>query len=233
MKYFLILLLSTTICFAQEINKFDDNGKKNGTWKGVYEESKRPRYEGVFDHGTEVGVFKFFDDTKVGTVIATREFNPTDNSCYTIFYNQNKNKVSEGKVVNKKFEGSWKYYHEDSSEIMTTENYIDGKLEGVDQFGHRQPVHVCAQCDAGTGLAALEGGDDAGRSHADTHVVKAKTSQMRRDDACCANFLVAQFGVGMEIAAPGNDLLLERGGARFNLRNQSVFYRGVHHALPH
>ena len=92
MKYILILLFLTSISFAQNINKLDGNGKKNGVWKGVYEDSKRPRYEGTFEHGKEVGMFKFFDDTKEGTVIATREFAAKDNSCYTIFYNQKLNR---------------------------------------------------------------------------------------------------------------------------------------------
>ena len=70
---------------AQEINKLDDKGLKHGFWKGYYE-SKRLRYEGEFAHGKENGMFKFFDDTKANTVIATREFNSADNSCYTIFY---------------------------------------------------------------------------------------------------------------------------------------------------
>lgn len=131
MKYFIILLLFTKFCLAQNINKLDENGKKQGVWKGIYEESKRPRYEGTFEHGKEVGIFKFFDDTKAGTVIATREFSSKDNSCYTIFYNQNKNKVSEGKVVNKQFEGDWKYYHEDLPTVMTLEHYVNGKLDGV------------------------------------------------------------------------------------------------------
>ncbi|MDN3676537.1 hypothetical protein QWY90_04355 [Flavobacterium paronense] len=131
MKHILIILLISFSAFAQDINKFDQNGKKNGVWKGIYEESKRPRYEGVFEHGIEVGMFKFFDDTKAGTIIATREFDPKDNSCYTIFYNQNKNKVSEGKVVNKQFEGDWKYYHEDLPTVMTNEHYLNGKLEGI------------------------------------------------------------------------------------------------------
>jgi antitoxin component YwqK of YwqJK toxin-antitoxin module len=130
MRYLLLLLLCN-LTFGQEINKLDENGKKHGLWKGVHEESKRPRYEGTFEHGKEVGMFKFFDDTKAGTVIATREFNPKDNSCYTIFYNQKKNKVSEGKVVDKQFEGEWKYYHEDLPLIMTLEYYSNGKLNGV------------------------------------------------------------------------------------------------------
>lgn len=131
MRYSIVLLFLCTWAFSQEINKVDESGKKQGLWKGIYEESKRPRYEGTFNHGKEVGMFRFFDDTKAGTVIATREFNPKDNSCYTIFYNQNKNKVSEGKVVNKQFEGEWKYYHEDLPSVMTIEVYANGKLNGV------------------------------------------------------------------------------------------------------
>lgn len=39
--------------------------------------------------------------------------------------------MSEGKEVNRLYEGEWKYYHMESKEIMTTENYIKGKLNGV------------------------------------------------------------------------------------------------------
>ncbi len=129
MKYFLIALVSLNSIFAQELNKLNDKGQKNGLWKGHYEQSNRPRYEGNFSNGKETGIFKFFDDTKAGTLIATREFATKDNSCYTIFYNQQNFKVSEGKVLNKVFEGEWKYYHENSTSIMTKEYYTKGKLE--------------------------------------------------------------------------------------------------------
>ena len=120
------------LVFAQtDFNKLDDKGNKNGVWKGYYPESKRLRYDGTFNHGKEVGKFNFYDDTQAQTVIATREFNSKDNSAYTIFYNQSKNVVSEGKVMNKLYEGQWKYYHENSKAIMTLENYIKGKLEGL------------------------------------------------------------------------------------------------------
>ena len=131
MRYIIVILLITFSVFAQDVNKVDVNGKKHGLWKGIYEESKRVRYEGTFEHGKEVRMFKFFDDTKSGTIIATREFNSNNNSCYTIFYNQNKNKVSEGKVVNKQFDGEWKYYHDDLPSIMTLELYVNGKLNGI------------------------------------------------------------------------------------------------------
>ncbi len=129
---FLILFFQISALLAQvTTNQLDSDGKKNGLWRGYYEESKRLRYEGTFLHGKEVGVFKYFDDTKAADVIATREFNEKDNSAYTIFYNQNKFKVSEGKVVNKLFEGEWIYYHFNSKAIMTKEWYKNGKLSGL------------------------------------------------------------------------------------------------------
>ncbi|MGM8363362.1 toxin-antitoxin system YwqK family antitoxin [Flavobacterium sp. ARAG 55.4] len=131
-RFVFLLFLSFCNLQAQKAyNNLDANGKKDGVWKGFYAESQRPRYEGTFSHGKEIGEFKFFDDTKAGTVIATRTFNPDDNAAYTVFYDQNKNKVSEGKVVNKMFEGEWKYYHKDSKSIMTYEHYKNGKLEGL------------------------------------------------------------------------------------------------------
>lgn len=129
---FIAFLFTTISIFSQtNFNQLDDKGKKHGFWKGLYEESKRPRYEGTFSHGKEIGLFTFFDDTKSKTIIATREFSATDNSAYTIFYDKNKNKVSEGKVINKLYEGEWKYYHKASKSIMTIENYKNGKLEGI------------------------------------------------------------------------------------------------------
>ena len=127
----MVFCFSTTLFSQSEFNKSDEYGNKNGVWKGIYEESKRPRYEGTFDHGKEIGLFTFFEDTKSRTIIATREFNSKDNSAYTIFYDQNKNKVSEGKVINKLHEGAWTYYHKASAIIMTLENYKNGKLEGL------------------------------------------------------------------------------------------------------
>jgi antitoxin component YwqK of YwqJK toxin-antitoxin module len=46
-------------------------------------------------------------------------------------FDQKGNKVSEGVVKNKLFEGQWKYYHQESKDIMTLENYKNGKLNGV------------------------------------------------------------------------------------------------------
>lgn len=130
MKY-LFFLFFTISSFAQETNKLDANGKKHGLWKGIHEESKRPRYEGTFEHGVEVGTFKYFDDTKAQSLIATREFSDNGKVAYTIVYDRKSNIVSEGKTVNRVNEGIWKYYQKESKQLMTEENYVKGQLNGV------------------------------------------------------------------------------------------------------
>ena len=126
-----LFLMSVKSVSQNDFNKLNSNGQKQGIWKGFYEESKRLRYEGMFENGNEVGLFSFYDDTKAQSVIATRNFNTLDHSAYTIFYDQKKNVVSEGNVVNKLHEGEWKYYHEASKVIMTKEFYKKGKLNGL------------------------------------------------------------------------------------------------------
>lgn len=139
--FFIAFLAITNFIAAQDkLNQFDDKGLRHGLWKGYHEETKRPRYEGNFDHGKEIGIFKYFDDTKAGTVIATRDFSKGDGSCYTIFFDQKGNKVSEGLVKNKLFEGVWKYYHKESKDIMTIENYKNGKLNGTRKVFYKENV---------------------------------------------------------------------------------------------
>lgn len=129
---FTFLLFGVFIATAQDkINQLDDKGNRHGLWRGTHKESNRIRYEGIFNHGKETGIFKYFDDTKAGSVIATRDFSKGDGSCYAIFYDQKGNKVSEGKLMNKIPEGEWKYYHFESNQLMTYEFYKNGKLDGI------------------------------------------------------------------------------------------------------
>lgn len=128
----MVILLCSVSGMAQETqyNQYDAEGRRHGKWKGVYEETKTIRYRGEFNHGKEVGVFKYYDKNFPKRIIATREFNGKDDSCFVVFYN-NKSKVSEGMIVNKQYEGEWRYFHKNSPALMTIENYKAGKLVGV------------------------------------------------------------------------------------------------------
>lgn len=127
---FMLLFLISINSFAQDINKMDAAGKRHGIWKGTYEKSKRPRYEGTFDHGKETGTFTFFEDDKTSTLAAKRTF-AADGSCTTVFFDAKGKKISEGKEVNKLREGEWKFYNEGTEKLISTETYVNGKINGV------------------------------------------------------------------------------------------------------
>ena len=123
-----------TALAQEKINQLNANGKKHGLWKGVFEKSNRPRYEGTFENGVEVGTFKYFDDTKAKSLIGTRVFSENGTVAVTTFFDQKGNKVSEGKTVNRLNEGQWNYYHKGSTQLMKEEFYKKGKLEGIQKI---------------------------------------------------------------------------------------------------
>lgn len=131
MKKILFLVVLSTSLFAQEkINQYNEKGQRHGLWKGTYKKTNKPRYEGAFKNGKEIGLFTFFDNTSKGNIIATKNFDTNTNSCYITFYEETGKKVSEGNTVDKKNEGLWKFYHRKSNQLMMIENYKDGKLNG-------------------------------------------------------------------------------------------------------
>ena len=127
---FSVLLLTGISALAQG-NQYDDKGKRHGKWGDVYETTKLPRYEGTFDHGKETGVFKFYKNDENSTLIATRDFSAGNGTSYTIFYDENGKKLSEGKEVNRLREGEWKFYHPGKEAILSVEQYSKGKLTGI------------------------------------------------------------------------------------------------------
>lgn len=127
----LLALLITNISAWAQSNKFDDKGKRHGKWGDVYDTTKLPRYEGTFDHGKETGIFKFYQNDKNSTLIATRDFSAGNGTSYTIFYDENGKKLSEGKEVNRLREGEWKFYQSGKEVILSVEHYSKGKLTGV------------------------------------------------------------------------------------------------------
>ena len=133
-QYLIVLILSSVATFSQvkkeQENQTNAKGERIGFWKGYYEGTNHIRYEGNFKNGVEVGTFKYYADSDKKILKATREFDGKGGA-YTIFYDENGMKVSEGKVVNKLRQGVWTYYHKASKAIMCTENYVDDRQEGV------------------------------------------------------------------------------------------------------
>lgn len=131
MKYpTLVLIIILTFSFIginAQNNQLDANGKHHGIWKKEFKNG-RIRYQGQFEHGKEVGVFKFYSAKSSDFPIIIREFNTHDNTSKTKFFTIKGIIESEGVMQGKKRIGKWLYYHKDGKTIMQQENYVNGKL---------------------------------------------------------------------------------------------------------
>ena len=94
------------------------------------------------------------------------------------------------------------------------------RLGGVGQIGRlldRQCVHVGAKPDhldlALAGLLALDDADDAGTAKAGRDLVAAELAQPVSHECCGAVDVIEQFGMFMDIAAPGLNIGLQIGDA--------------------
>ncbi|MBT8393408.1 MAG: toxin-antitoxin system YwqK family antitoxin [Flavobacteriaceae bacterium] len=163
-----IVLFSSFNCLSQEVNKFDSKGLRHGIWKKNFKGTKSLRYEGQFNHGKEIGVFKFYKYLDEQSVLsATKKFNDSNDIAEVRFYSSKGKLISEGRMKGKIYIDSWKYYHKNSDSIMRLEeydkkglqqgellvyfengnlaektNYIDGKLEGESIWFNEQGIKI-------------------------------------------------------------------------------------------
>lgn len=131
--FVLFLTVFLTKSSAQNaINQLDKDGERHGFWKVNFDQTDQPRYEGSFEHGKEIGMFKFYKLVNNKSVLsATREFDPNSDDILVKFYSSKGKLISEGHMTNKLFVGKWVYYHNKTNGIMTVEHYNDkGQLEG-------------------------------------------------------------------------------------------------------
>jgi len=128
---FILTLVSLTSRAQQAVNQFDNNGKRHGVWKKNFDKTKELRYEGQFNHGKEIGLFKFYTLYKGESVLsATKQFNENDNKAEVKFLSSKGKVISEGQMDGKLYIGKWIYYHNKSDAVMTIEYYNQGELEG-------------------------------------------------------------------------------------------------------
>jgi len=133
-KFILIFLISIFTVFqssnAQEkINQYDADRKRDGVWKKHYS-NNRLRYIGTFNHGKEVGTFKYYSASNSDYPIVIKNYHNSDNTADVQFFTVSGVLESKGMMKGKNREGKWLYYHKDGKSIMSEENYVNGKLDG-------------------------------------------------------------------------------------------------------
>lgn len=128
-----IFILLSFSGFSQEnlINQFDAQGRRHGLWQKKYPHSDQLRYQGQFEHGKEIGIFKFYKKESGTQPAASRTYFPGKDSVLMRYYNADGFIISEGHLIDKKREGLWKYYFEKpGQQLMMTETYKNDVLDG-------------------------------------------------------------------------------------------------------
>ncbi|PHR72224.1 MAG: hypothetical protein COA67_05290 [Lutibacter sp.] len=116
--------------FAQEkINQINAKGERIGVWKKFYE-NKKIRYQGQFENGKEVGVFKYYSPVSSEFPMVLKTFEVNSGQALVQHFTLKGLPESEGKMNGKLRVGKWVYYHKDGKGILIEENYINDVLNG-------------------------------------------------------------------------------------------------------
>ena len=130
----ILVAITFVTCFNLEAqkktNQFDANGKRHGVWKKYYNNG-RVRYAGQFEHGKEVGTFKYYSAASSEFPVVVKEFNTNDGAAQVRFYTKKGTLESKGMMIGKNREGKWLYFHVDGKTVMVEENYSNGLLHGA------------------------------------------------------------------------------------------------------
>jgi len=115
--FFMLLGL---IAFAQEDNKTDAKGQKQGEWK-KYHKNGMLRYVGEFKNDKPIGEFKYYYDT--GKIQSKMDHKGAVS--YFIAYYQTSEVKAVGKYINQKRDSVWSFYDIDGYK-KSSEFYIKG-----------------------------------------------------------------------------------------------------------
>ena len=128
----LLLLLISISGTAQNHNQLDADGKRHGIWKKNFPDTDVMRYEGEFDHGKEIGMFKYYKNVNGKAILAaTKEFNKENDRSEVKFYASTGKLISKGQVKGKLYVGTWLYYQNKTEHLLSKDNYNDdGELHG-------------------------------------------------------------------------------------------------------
>jgi len=126
----IILLLFTGASAAQStINEYDKDGNRHGVWKKVYANGNK-RYIGYFDHGREVGTFKFYAITGEEHPMILKVYKEGSNIIEVRYFSIKGMLESQGQMIGKERISSWSYFFNDGKTLLSTESYKEGLLDG-------------------------------------------------------------------------------------------------------
>lgn len=120
------LLFAMTAAFAQDYNRTDSKGRRQGLWMG-YHPNGQKRYEGQFKNDKPKGLFNYYDEK--GNLQATNTFDKSGVKASNKTYSPEGTLVAEGNYVNQKKDGEWRYYDK-AGKLILVEDNKNGQVEG-------------------------------------------------------------------------------------------------------
>ena len=96
------IISAFNFAIAQEINQMDENGERHGIWQKKFPGTDQLRYEGEFDHGKEIGTFKFYCEDCGSQPMVIKVFNRKDDIADVKYFTKKGKLVSEGAMQSKK-----------------------------------------------------------------------------------------------------------------------------------
>lgn len=131
-KYVLLLFFCGILMLSaqEEVNQLNTDGERVGVWKKFYQNG-RIRYQGQFEAGKEVGVFKYYSMVSSDHPIVVKTFSKDSDLAAVVFYTEKGLIESKGAMEGKNRVGKWLYYHKDGKTLLSEENYENGRLNGI------------------------------------------------------------------------------------------------------
>lgn len=123
----LFLLAGNAMIFAQDFNKTDKQGRRQGPWVDFYANGQK-RYEGQFKNDRCHGEFKYYDEQ--GRLKATNTFDRSGEKALNKTYASNGTLIATGYYVNQKKDGEWRYFSENNGKLILIEENKNGKIHG-------------------------------------------------------------------------------------------------------
>ena len=125
--FILAALLFAISAIAQDFNRTDTKGRRQGPWRDFYPNGQL-RYEGEFKNDKCKGTFRYYDEQ--GNLKATNEFDKSGEKALNKTYAPNGRVIATGYYLNQKKEGEWKYYDLNSGQLRLVEENKEGKVNG-------------------------------------------------------------------------------------------------------
>jgi antitoxin component YwqK of YwqJK toxin-antitoxin module len=108
-----------------EINKTDQQGRKQGHWIKKYP-NENVMYDGFFKDDHPVGEFRrYYDNSTIKSVLI---YNDSGNEAEATIYHPNGSISSKGKYINQKKEGKWQFFSAITKDYLISEEQYSGNL---------------------------------------------------------------------------------------------------------